>query len=38
MGEFTTILKNHILDGDITTDDIITFLNNQENFMTFGDF
>ena len=37
MGEYTTILKNHILDGDITTDDIMTFLNNQENFMTFGD-
>lgn len=37
MGEFTAILKNHILDGDITTDDIMTFLNNQDNFMTFGE-
>ena len=37
MGEYTTVLKNHILNGDITSDDIMTFLNNQDNFMTFGE-
>lgn len=37
MGEYTTVLKNHILNGDITSDDIMTFLNSQDNFMTFGE-
>lgn len=37
MGEYTTVLRNHLLNGDITSDDIMTFLNNQDNFMTFGE-
>ena len=36
MGEYTTILKNYIYDGDITSKEIMSFLNNQDNFKNFG--
>lgn len=37
MGEYTTVLENHLYEGDITSKEIMSFLNDQNNFKNFGD-
>lgn len=37
MENSTIILEKHLLDGDITEKEIMSFLNNQDNFKTFGE-